>query len=69
MKKKIIYYCLIIFIIFLIGSAALFNFHSTKKSVKTKTLERVTLAEVAHTVFYAPMYVSIENNFFDSLIK
>ena len=27
---------------------------------KSKDTEKITLAEVAHTIFYAPMYVSLE---------
>ena len=63
MKKKIFVYILCIITIFLIGSSVLFNEKSDKK-VKVKQLEKVTLAEVAHTVFYAPMYVAIEKGYF-----
>jgi NitT/TauT family transport system substrate-binding protein len=31
----------------------------------TKELESVTLTEVAHSIFYAPMYVAIENGYFE----
>ena len=64
MKKKIFVYILCIITIFLIGSSVLFNEKSDKK-VKVKQLEKVTLAEVAHTVFYAPMYVAIEKGYFE----
>ena len=64
MKKKIFVYILCIITIFLIGSSVLFNEKSDKK-VKVKQLEKVTLAEVAHTVFYAPMYVAIEKDYFE----
>ena len=67
MKKKYFYYLLFIIIIFLVGAATLFNFNTSKKKVKTNSLEKVTLAEVAHTVFYAPMYVSIEKGFFKEM--
>ena len=63
MKKKIFVYLLSICLIFIIGASVLFDFNSTSKKT-TKTNEKVTLAEVAHTVFYAPMYVAIENGYF-----
>ena len=63
MKKKIFIYVLCIFLIFIIGAAAIFDFNSNKKS-KVKTLEKVKMAEVAHTIFYAPMYVAIEKGYF-----
>ena len=31
-----------------------------------KTLEKVTLNEVAHSIFYAPMYVAIEEGYFEN---
>lgn len=58
MKKKITY-LLAIIIIFIIACATLFSFRhrdTTRKIVK--------LAEVAHTIFYAPMYVAIEKGYF-----
>ena len=64
MKKRIFIYILCIITIFLISASALFNFNKSKK-VSIKQLEKVTLAEVAHTVFYAPMYVSIEKGYFE----
>ena len=62
MKKKIFVYILCILIIFIIGSSTLFNFN---KKENIKNLDRVTLAEVAHTVFYAPMYVALEKGYFE----
>ena len=64
MKKKLFIYLLCLCAIFLVGSSAMFNFNSSKKKTDSKMLEKVTLAEVAHTIFYAPMYVSIEKGFF-----
>ena len=60
MKKKIIYVIGVI-CLFLIICALFFNFNRSKKN---KKLEKVKLAEVAHTIFYAPMYASIENGYF-----
>lgn len=64
MKRKVFFYLLSIIIIFLAASAVLFNLNPAKKRTKNK-LEKVTVAEVAHTIFYAPMYVSIENGYFE----
>ena len=63
MKKKIFVYVLCIFLIFLIGASVLFDLNKNNNT-KSKSLEKVTLAEVAHTVFYAPMYVAIEKGYF-----
>ena len=32
---------------------------------ETKKLEKITLNEVAHSIFYAPMYVAIEEGYFE----
>ena len=64
MKKKIFVYVLCIVVIFVVGASALFNFNK-KDEIKVKNLKNVTLAEVAHTVFYAPMYVAIEKGYFE----
>lgn len=58
MKNKLLIYMFYIMIIFLVGAAVLFNFN------KEKDDNKIVLAEVAHTVFYAPMYVAIENDYF-----
>ena len=55
-KKKIFIYILFSLLIFLVASTVLFDFNNNKKHIK--------IAEVAHTVFYAPQYVAIEKNFF-----
>lgn len=59
MKKKIFVYLLCVIIIFIVACSCLFNMKKADKK-----LEKVTLAEVAHTVFYAPMYVAIEEGYF-----
>ena len=64
MKKKLFVYLLCLCIVFLVGTIYLFDFNKKDTNKATKKLERVTLAEVAHTIFYAPMYVSIEKGFF-----
>ena len=61
MKKNILYLICGIVILFL-AFLVLFDFN--KKDDKKETLEKVTLAEVAHTIFYAPQYVAIEKGYF-----
>ncbi len=56
MKKRIIT-ILFIIIIFIIAYITLFN----KKEEKTI---KVKMAEVAHSIFYAPQYVSLHNGYF-----
>jgi len=59
MKKKII--TIIAFlIIFLIASSVLFNFNKNNNN-----LTKVRIAEVAHSIFYAPQYVAIHEGFFE----
>ena len=49
-------------LIFFAASAVLFNFNNKDKD---NSLEEITLAEVAHTIFYAPQYVAIEKGYFE----
>ena len=62
MKKKISLFsiAILLFVIFMI-SALFFDFNKKDKGDKVK----ITVAEVAHTIFYAPQYVAIENGYFD----
>lgn len=62
MKKKIFVYLISVILIFIIAISSLVNINNKKNN--TKKLEKITLAEVAHTVFYAPMYVAIEKDYF-----
>ena len=62
MKKKLFIYVLCVLVIFITAASVLFHFQSDDKTV---TNEKITLAEVAHTVFYAPMYVAYENHYFE----
>ena len=39
-------------------------FAQKKDNAKEKTLMEVTLNEVAHSIFYAPQYVAIEEGYF-----
>ena len=34
-------------------------------SGKTKEMQKVTVCEVTHSIFYAPMYVAIEEGYFE----
>ena len=61
MKRFIIYLASGIIILFL-AFLVLFDFN--KDSDKEK-VQKVTLAEVAHTIFYAPQYVAIEKGYFE----
>lgn len=57
MKKKLLT-IIFMLIIFAIASMVMF------KKDKNNQLEKVKVAEVAHSIFYAPQYVSIHNNYF-----
>lgn len=61
--KKIIYSIIYIVIIGLI--ALLFILDLNKGNNKKNNLEKVRVAEVAHTVFYAPQYAAISQGFFE----
>jgi len=60
MNKKILLYLFCLFFIFIVGSSVLFDFN-TKKNNKIN----LNVAEVAHTIFYAPQYVALEKGYFD----
>lgn len=65
MKKKI----LSLFVVVVLVSSVLFGCTSEKKSGssesdKSEETEKVVLNEVAHSIFYAPMYVAIEKDYF-----
>lgn len=62
MKKRIII-ILCIFIIFSLSLFGIFKLTKTKDDNK-ETLKNIKIAEVAHTIFYAPFYVSINKGYF-----
>ena len=62
MKRKIYVYLFSVVLILIIACSCFINLNKDKKK-----LEKVTLAEVAHTVFYAPMYVAIEEGYFEEV--
>ncbi len=57
MKKKIVT-IIAFFIIFMLACSVLFNDKEKNDLIKVK------VAEVAHSIFYAPQYVAIHNNYF-----
>lgn len=59
--KKIIYYLLSTFIIFIIVLSLIYNKYSSDNDNK------IVVAEVTHSVFYTPFYVAIEKGYFDDL--
>lgn len=58
MRKKIITIVAFL-IIFLLASSVLFNFQ------KDNGLVKVRVAEVAHSIFYAPQYIAVNEGFFE----
>ena len=63
MKKKII---TILIAIILIAVIIITSIKLTDKDEEKKNLTTIRLAEVTHSVFYAPLYVAIENGYFES---
>ena len=59
MKKRIII-LLIIIILFGVGFVLFRTYNK-----KTTTLEKIKVAEVTHSIFYAPLYVALENGYFE----
>ncbi len=59
MKKRIII-LLVLIVIFSVGFVVFRTFHK-----KATTLEKVKIAEVTHSVFYAPLYAAIEEGYFE----
>lgn len=63
MKKKII--ILVCFIIVLAGILFFIINKNTKDKNDKNTLKEVKVAEVAHTIFYAPAYAAISKGYFE----
>lgn len=59
MKNKI-FTIIFLLAIFVLALLVLFN-------KKESTLEKVKVAEVAHSIFYAPQYVSLHNGYFEEV--
>ena len=62
--KRIIYYTVSLIIIV---SAFCLIFSGNKKDNKNNKLTQVKVAEVAHSVFYAPQYAAISNGYFEEM--
>ena len=60
--KKIVYSIICVLILLLIGLMFLLDLN---KGDNKKNLEKIRVAEVAHTVFYAPQYAAISQGFFE----
>ena len=60
--KKIIISCLILLILIII---TLFSFNNLKKDEKDTSLTDVKVAEVAHSIFYAPQYLADSLGYFE----
>lgn len=65
MKKKIIIWIVVGILIFLLAALVLFDLN--KEDSKNQELTKVTVAEVTHSIFYAPQYVAIEKGFFEEV--
>ena len=59
--RKVIVKSLIILFVFTLMCSALFNFNKNKTD---SNLIKVKVAEVAHSIFYAPQYAAISNGYF-----
>ena len=60
--KKIITLCIIIFILIII---TVFNINNKDKT--DNNLKKVTVAEVAHSIFYAPQYLADSLGYFEEV--
>ena len=60
--KKIYYYVISIFILAILGFTGIYY-----KFNKEEDIVKVKVAEVTHSVFYAPFYVALNNNYFEGL--
>ena len=63
MKKRILTYVICGLLLLVLVGAVLFDFNKSDEG--KKSLRKIRLAEVAHTIFYAPQYVALENGYFE----
>lgn len=63
MKRRIIIYFIGVLLLFILASSILFDFNKNDDN----DLVDITVAEVAHTIFYAPQYVALENGYFKEM--
>ena len=64
MKKKILFFVFCSIVILVVACSVLFDFN---KNNDKDNLKKITVAEVAHTIFYAPQYVALENGYFEEV--
>ncbi len=62
MKKKII---TILIAIIIIAMITIISLKLTNKETKETNLTTIKIAEVTHSIFYAPLYAAIENGYFE----
>ena len=60
--KKIVFSCLLLFIV---SVGIIFCFKNTSHKNKNDSVTKITLAEVAHSVFYAPQYLADALGYFN----
>ncbi len=65
MKKKVIIFIIGGILVFLLAALVLFDFNKEKE--EGENLTEITLAEVTHSIFYAPQYVAIEEGYFEEV--
>ncbi len=63
MKRKLFIYIFCGVLIFLLLALVIFDFNKSENT----NLEKIVVAEVTHSVFYAPQYVAMENGYFEDL--
>lgn len=62
MKKRIIIFGLSGLLLLVVACSVLFDFNKDEKALK-----KIKVAEVAHTIFYAPQYVALEKGYFEDV--
>ena len=65
MKKRIIIFVVAGILVFLLAALVLFDLN--KENSGENQLTKITLAEVTHSIFYAPQYVAIEKGYFEEV--
>lgn len=63
MKRKVSLFIIVVLLLIFMISALFVNLN--KDTNHKNKMVKITLAEVAHTIFYAPQYVAIENGYFE----
>lgn len=61
MKRRILLFVLGVILVFIAAASVLFDFNDKH------SLKKITVAEVAHTIFYAPQYAALELGYFEDV--